>query len=48
MLTDEQKLKAVEVYLGWKIDTLEEAIEALNQIYWVVVEGKYKPESEKQ
>jgi len=45
MLTDEQKLKAVETYLSWSAETIEEATEVLDQIWYVIIEGRYKPDA---
>lgn len=45
-MTNEQKLKAVETYLNWDIDTREDAIEVLDQIWYVVIEGRYKPDAD--
>lgn len=44
MLTKTQKLIAVETYLGWTTDTEEDKQAVLEHIWWVVMEGRFKPE----
>ncbi len=46
MLNDEQKLKAVETYLKWDLSDSKTAEEALSNIWYVVMEGRLKNESD--
>lgn len=46
MLNKTQKLIAIETYLQWDITDKEVAIEVLDHIWWVVYEGRLKPEPE--
>lgn len=41
-MTDSKKLEAVATYLGWRINSYEEAIEVLDNIWYVVMEDKLK------
>ena len=45
-MSNEQKLEAVATYLKWPIENEHDAIEVLEHIWSVVIEGKVKPEKE--
>lgn len=42
-LTDTQKLEAIKVFLTWDIKDIDVAIECLDQIWYVVMEDRFKP-----
>jgi len=42
-MTDQNKLEAIKTYLKWDIETLEDATEALDHIWYVVMENHLKP-----
>ena len=46
-MTDKQKLEAIETYLKWDANTEEGALKILDNIWWVVIEGRLKPNESK-